>query len=113
MISETNLPDELTDAKVAASKARTDPKLEAFRGQIGALSLKLDQISQAVGDQRAEANANRTAVVSTVVAVGFALAGLLIAVVTYGDAIFSREMSVRDIVKSVVEEQQVKAPKAP
>ncbi|HEX4765684.1 MAG TPA: hypothetical protein VH414_05335, partial [Lichenihabitans sp.] len=43
---------------------------------------------------------------------GFCVGGLLVAVVTYGDAIFSRGMSVRDVVHSAVEELATKQSKA-
>ena len=103
------------DLVMQASEARTDAKLAGFQGQFDVLAVKLDTIVASIKEQRTEATANRTAIVTTVLTVGFALAGLLVAVVSYGDSVFSRGMSVRELVHSTVEELASKPPpqKAP
>ena len=104
----SGMAEELMDAKIAAAEARTDAKLAGFQGNFNVLSLKLDGIAASIKDQKTEATGNRNALMTTILTVGFALAGLLIAVVSYGDAIFSRGMSMRDLVHSTVEELAAK-----
>ena len=104
-------------AKLAASEARTDAKLAVFQGQFDRLSDKLDNIAAVMmtqrteaaaahTEQRAEATSNRNTVTTTIYAVGFALAGLLVAIAAYSDSVFSRGMSVRDVVDKAVQDIQ-------
>lgn len=112
VVRQAIMADDLTDAKIAASEARMDAKLAVFQGQFDRVSDKLDSIAVAAStgraEQRAEATANRTAVITTVLTVGFALGALLVAVAAYGDSVFSRGMSVRDVVDKAVQEIQGK-----
>lgn len=105
--------DDLTDAKLAAVEARTDTKIVRLEGKIDTLSAtmvaRLDAISQEIEVARSENNANRAWIIGVVVGAAFAIAGLLVGMMTYGDAIFSRGMSVRDVVQAVVKEQQIQS----
>jgi hypothetical protein len=118
----TNAPkgDELIDAKIAAAEARTETKIARVEGKIdlmGAdLSAKIGAVLAVVSETKAQLaadksertahlNNNRNAIVTTVFGVGVGIVALLIAVMTYGDSIFSRGMSVREIVKALASEQ--------
>ena len=102
--------NELMDAKIAVAEARTDAKFAVFQGQFDRLSDKLDVITKSIDQQNVDAMSNRTAVITTVLAVGFALGGLLVAVAAYGDSVFSRGMSVRDVVDKAVLDIQSRQP---
>jgi hypothetical protein len=63
------------------------------------------QLAADKSERTAHLNNNRNAIVTTVFGVGVGIVALLIAVMTYGDSIFSRGMSVREIVKALASEQ--------
>lgn len=91
---------------IAVSEARTDTKFARLEG-------KLDLVLSEVAAARASASGTKTTIIVTGLATVVALAALLLSVITYGDAIFSRGMSVRDLVRSVAEEQRTSSPKSP
>ena len=98
---EASMPNpsrEEIDAKIATSEARTDTKFARLEGK---LDLVLGQATAA----HEAARGLKTTIIATGLGTVLALAALLMAVVTYGDAIFSRGMSVRDVVKAVAQEQ--------
>jgi hypothetical protein len=98
--------NDLTDAKIEAAEARTDTKVAHLEGAINtALATivgKIDALSEKVSDQRRD----RNLIIGTIVLAALALGGLVWGAATYGDAIFSRGMNVRDVVQAVVKEQQ-------
>jgi hypothetical protein len=102
--------DDLTDAKIARANAETETKIARLEGTINtALATivgKLDSLSGQVTDQRRD----RNLIIGTIVLAALALAGMFWGAVTYGDAIFSRGMNVRDVVQSVIKEQQAPPP---
>lgn len=130
------MPDnDLIDAKIAASEARTDAKFARLEGQIATLSTDLSAKMAAVltavyttnervssfegklsgfdgklAERRAEFKADFRTVRTLMIGLAVSLAGLMLAIVigvfTVGGAMFSRGMSVRDVVKAVISEQQ-------
>jgi hypothetical protein len=104
-------------ALIGASEARNETKLTRLEGKIDTLTAtivgKIDALSNDVSksDQYSHETRSvivemRSVIVVTMITVGFALAGLIVAIVTYGDAIFGRGMNVRDVVQAVIKEQQ-------
>lgn len=105
------------EARIGASEARTDTKFARLEGKLDlvlaeAVAVRAEAV-EARREARNEGRGTRTAVVVTGLATVLSLGALLMAVVTYGDAIFSRGMSVRDVVKAVVEEQRQQAKPTP
>jgi hypothetical protein len=109
--------DELTDAKIEAAEARTDTKIERLGGKIDVLSTTIvgkieslkDDVSKLKEDVSKSDQYNhdtRLVLISAIVGVGLAMAGVIVAVATYGDALFGRGMNVRDVVHAVITEQQ-------
>ena len=104
--------DDLNNAKLAAVEARTDTKIARMEGRIdtafASLAGKLDTINVRLADQTKD----RNLVIGTIVVSAISIAVLLIGLATYGDALFGRGMNVRDVVQSVVKEQQILHPSA-
>ena len=98
--------DDLTDAKIAKSQAETETKIVRMEGKIdtafAALGGKLDTVNQRLADQTKD----RNLVIGTIVVSAISVAVLIIGLATYGDALFGRGMNVRDVVQSVMKEQQ-------
>jgi hypothetical protein len=114
---EAPMPDpsrEEIDAKIAAAEARTDTKFARLEGKLDLVlaeaSAARQEASIARDNARQESRGTRATIIGTGLATVLALGALLMSVMTYGDAIFSRGMSVRDAVKAVVQEQAA-APK--
>jgi hypothetical protein len=101
--------DKLTDGKIEAVEARTDTKITRLEGKIDVLTAtivgKIDSLKDDVSKSDQYNHDTRWVLISTFVVGVFALAGLLIAIATYGDALFGRGMSVRDVVQTVIKEQ--------
>lgn len=112
---------EYVDLKLEASEARLDARFVELHGKLDRVIFEFENYNKNISEIRAEAQAQRgevrseylsikTTIVITGVATAIALAALLMAVITYGDAIFGRGMSVRDVVSAVIKEQSEKAP---
>jgi hypothetical protein len=97
-------------AEIGAAEARTDTKIERLGGKIDVLATtvvgKIESLKDDVFKSDQYNHGTRSALISTFVVGVLALAGLLVAVVTYGDTIFGRGMVVRDVVQTVFKEQQ-------
>lgn len=98
---------------VALAEARSDTKLARLEGKLDLLLSETTATRREAEAARHEASGTKTTIIVTGIATVVALAALLMAVITYGDAIFSRGMSVRDVVKAVAEEQRSKPPSSP
>ena len=102
--------NELIDSKLDAVEARTDTKITRIEAKIDVLTAtivgKIDSLKDDVSKSDQYNHDTRWVLISTFVVGVFALAGLLIAIATYGDALFGRGMSVRDVVQTVIKEQQ-------
>ncbi len=106
----TNATTEEIKDKIAAAEARSDTKIVRLEGKIDTLAATIMGELSSIKAQIIEANTvnktNRWVIISVMVACAFALAGLLVALSAYGDAMFSRGMSVRDVVADTVKELQ-------
>jgi hypothetical protein len=121
------MPDptrEEIDAKFAASEAHTETRVTRLEGKIDTMVATIggridmlgskidalnDKASAAQADNRetrTEIRESRRWVMGTVIAVGVALAGLMAALWTYGDAMFARGMNVRELVQTTIKEMQ-------
>jgi hypothetical protein len=102
--------DELVDSKLEAAEARTDTKIARLEGKIDVLTAtivaKIDSLKDNVTTSHQYNRDTRLVVLSTFIVGFLALAGLFVALATYGDALFGRGMSVRDVVQAVIKEQQ-------
>jgi hypothetical protein len=100
--------DDLTDAKIARTSAETDTKIARMEGKIDTLSATILAELRGVRDDVRTADqynrGTRWALIGVMATSAFALAGLGLGLVTYGDAIFGRGMNVRDIVQSAVKD---------
>ncbi|MBB2963764.1 hypothetical protein [Methylobacterium sp. R2-1] len=110
---------EYTDLKLEAAEARGEARFIELNGKLDRIIDSLSATANSLSTAREEARAlrdevrqdyrsTRTTIIVTVFSTAIALAALLMAIVTYGDAIFGRGMSVRDVVSSVVKEQAEK-----
>lgn len=98
----------MTDAKIALSEARTDVKFARLEG-------KIEQVLTSMDGLKADFGTNR----GLIIGVGLSLAGIIMAltalltpVVGFSGTV-SRGMSVRDVVKAVIAEQQPQTPAEP
>ncbi len=100
--------DDLTDAKIAKSEAQIETKIARMEGAINTafatITTKIDNLSGQVAEQRRD----RNLIIGTIVVAAIALGAMLWGMATYGDALFGRGMSVRDVVNTVIKEQQLK-----
>ena len=98
------------DAKIAAAEARGKTDAVRFEGKLETLEAtltgKMDAIQTSIREGNAYNRTSRLVIISVVFASVFALAAIILAMATYGDALFGRGMNVRDMVQAVVREQQ-------
>lgn len=128
-VSMSDPTREEINAMIAASEARNETKLTRVEGKIDTLTATITaainanaaaHVSQfeALRDKISAADQynrdSRFFVIGTVLTSAFAVAGLVVALATYGDALFGRGMNVRDVVQAAVkdlrEAQQGSAP---
>lgn len=117
---------EYVNLKLEAAEARTEARFAEMNGKLDRLidsvsasrealreqiSMTQAAVSRAEADARSEYRSTRTTIIVTAFATGLALAALMVSVMTYGDAIFSRGMSVRDVVNAITKEQAEKTTK--
>ena len=97
---------ELFDAKLKTIGAETDTKIARIEGKIdtmaAALGGKLDTVSERLGEHAKD----RNLILGTIALAALAVIAAFIGLATYGDALFGRGMSVRDVVQAVIKEQQ-------
>jgi hypothetical protein len=106
--------DELTDKKIELVEAHTDTKIERLGGKLGGkidvLITKIDSLKDDVSKSDQYNRDTKLVLISMIVGVGLAsvisISILLVALATYGDALFGRGMNVRDVVHAVITEQQ-------
>jgi hypothetical protein len=98
------------EARSATSLARVEGKIEtAVASILGELKATRDDVRQADQYNRD----SRLVILGAIVASVLALAGLVVSLATYGDAVFSRGMSVRDVIQSTIKDYQATQPKQP
>nr|WP_129545695.1 hypothetical protein [Methylorubrum zatmanii] len=111
---------EYVDLKLEATEARTEARFVEMNGKLDRILDSFSAANANISDAKSEVQAlknetrdayrsTRSTIIITTISTAVALAALLMGVVTYGDAIFGRGMSVRDVVSSVVKEQADKA----
>lgn len=104
---------EYVDLKLAAADARVDTKFAEINGRLDRLNDSIMALSGQVVEARNASASLRSTILTSVIATGvasvLALGALFVSMATYGDAIFSRGMSVRDLVNSVTKEQAERA----
>ena len=93
----TVMADEITDLRAQLAEAKTDKKFADMLGEVRAGFAGVD--GRLSGLERQTAG-----VKSTVILTGLAVAALMLAVLTYGQAWFGIGVSTRDVVKSAVSE---------
>lgn len=107
--------DDLVNAKIEAAEARGDTKIARLEGKIDnlaaiiggrfdLLSVDMKNSTKASNELKDSVRESKWVLFGTIIGATFALAALLVTVITYGDAIFSRGMSVRDVVQTTVKE---------
>lgn len=105
----SNPTREEINAHIRASEAGTETKIVRLEGKIETLAAtivgKIDSLKDDVAKADQYNRDTRWVLLGTFIAGMFAIGGLLLALATYGDALFGRGMSVRDIVQTVIKEQ--------
>jgi hypothetical protein len=113
----SDLTREEMKAVVDAAEARGDTKIVRLEGKIDTLTatigVKFDSLSADIAKSRLETSESRNIVIATIIASAFAVAGLLVVMATYGDALFGRGMDVHKVIQDTVHEVQEQAAKAP
>lgn len=104
-------------AEIAASEARSETKIARLEGKIdAAVATLLGEMHAIRDDVRQSDQYNRDSrwvLFVTVVTAALALGGLAIGLATYGDALFGRGMSVRDVIQSTIKDYEAQKKSAP
>lgn len=97
---------QIVDAKIAAAEARTATKISDVAGEVrtlgATLSGKMDALGEKISADHEFNRGNRWVMVGLAIAI----IAVIIAMVAYGGAMFANGMSVRDIVRSTVDEMR-------
>ena len=102
-MSEPTHDEEIQD-KIALSEARTETKIARLEGKLETMQATLAGKLDAIGDKvSADHEFNRN---SRLIQYGLflALAGLLVAMATYGDTMFGRGMDVSSLIQNTIKE---------
>jgi hypothetical protein len=91
------------ESHIALAEARTDVKIVRLEGRLetmqAILSGKMDAISEKISADHAYNRSTRW----VMVALAAALGGLMVAMATYGDALFVRGMNVQEVIQNTIE----------
>jgi hypothetical protein len=102
--------DELTDKKIELAEAHTDTKIGSLGAKIDVLAativVKIDSLSEKIDKSDQYNRDTRWWIISIFVVGIFSLAALIVALTSFADARFGLGMNVRDVVQTVVKEQQ-------
>jgi len=102
--------DDLTDAKLATVSAETDTKIARLEGKIdtlaAVLSGKMDALREDISNSDKYNRDSRLMIMGSLIAGVIALGALFVAVATYGDAVFSRGMSVREVIQNTIKDYE-------
>jgi hypothetical protein len=100
-------------AQIAASEARGHTRIARLEGKIDTLAAtvvgKIDALQNDLHKSDSYNRDTRLITIATIVAAAIAVGGLVVAMATYGDAMFGRGMNVRDIVQTVLKENAVQS----
>lgn len=106
----SNLTREEVNACIRASEATTETKIVRLEGKLDTMAAtivgKIDSLRDDISNADKYNRDTRWVLIGTLITGLFALAGLILALATYGDALFSRGMNVRDVVQTLLKEQQ-------
>jgi len=98
------------NAVIKASEAGTVTKIARLEGKIDTLAAmlvgRLDALRDDIRKSDKYNHTTRWMLFATFLAGIFAIAALIVGMATDGDALFGRGMNVRDVVQSVIKEQQ-------
>jgi hypothetical protein len=100
---------EVRAAEIGAAEARTDTKIVRLEGKLDLIAKDIVALAVQVSEQRRD----RNLIIGTIVVAAIAVGALFVAMATYGDALFGRGMSVRDVVQTTVKETLEQSKKAP
>lgn len=104
---------EYVDLKLEAAEARNETRFMELNAKLDRIieggEASRIELASARAEVRQDYRSTKSTVIVTTLATGIALSALILAIMTYGDAIFSRGMSVRDVVSAAVKEQAEKA----
>jgi hypothetical protein len=95
-----------TDTKIARIEGKIETAVATLGGKIDAYGVKMDALSEKITADHEYNRATRWVMIGLLITCSFAVAGLIVTMALYGDALFGRGMNVRDVVESVVKEQQ-------
>jgi hypothetical protein len=112
---DPHMADEITELRTQLAEAKTDKKFSdmlgevrsgfaEINGKIGALDGRLSGSISALEARLSSLESQTSGIKTTVIVTGLAIAGLMIGVLTYGQAWFGIGVSTRDVVKSAVTE---------
>jgi hypothetical protein len=96
-VTPSRMPDELTDAKIAAAEARTDTKFAQLLARLDATNARLESFDTKLG--RIEAEGIRTR--STVRTTGFTVVSIIVAVLGLLFAVFAQSFNLGSKVSEV------------
>lgn len=109
-VSETRVQAASDKAQAAADKSEIKAQAADEKSSLAAhIAATNADIKILLNQQKTDITNNRNSVVTTVFGVGVAIVAILIAVMGYGDSVFSRGMSVRDLVHAVQSEKAAPA----
>jgi hypothetical protein len=98
-----------TEIKLTRLEGKIDTLTATIVGKIDGLKSDVSNLTSDVSKADQYSHESRSVLFITIITTGITtilmLAGLAVALVTYGDAIFGRGMNVRDVVQAVIKEQ--------
>ncbi len=105
MVDQTQ---DVVDAKIARAKAETSIDIVRMEGKMDNLitmvGVKFDSVTKEVDRARDEVRESRLVLIATIVTSALALAGVIVAMDLYGDAMFGRGMMSADFARTVAKD---------
>jgi hypothetical protein len=99
-----------TETLVARLEGKIDTLVATVGGRMDVLASKIDALGDKVSAADAYNRGTRAWVIGTVITVGLALGGVIAAMLSYGDSMFGHGLEVRQLVQTMIKEQQTQAP---
>ena len=88
------MTNDIVDAKIAASEARSEIKIVRIEGKLDLIANTISGLSSKMDDQKREASSNRNWIIGTIIVA----LGLMIAIMSYGATTFYNGTVIRDMV---------------
>lgn len=95
---------EVSEQAIAAAEARTDAKIAAMTGEMRTIAATLGGKLDTLGEKLTSDHEYNRSTRWVMIGLAVALAGLLVTMATYGDALFSRGMNVRDVIQNTIKD---------